>query len=295
MEISTGFKEIKEERWCLMKPKMNKKTIRDLADKQVPDMKDSIKQTPTYHRFMTAAQNTSSFKLPFKRLAFATSFAMLILFSLIAIPFMTPSETLTSTSSLYFEINPSFELIIDDKEKIVELNGQNEDGNFVATNNQQIINRSFDDGFDLLIDYMIDENFIDDEASFILYDVINENEEIASKHLSLIEDRLKHIQESKVPHMESARGIGGQPTDTEHEIANDFDLSIMQVRLIGNILQANDAYDFETLAEKSIQELLAIDDAFPPRNNNDQGPRRHPFDSDDDNGAPPMNPPGRGH
>ncbi len=277
-----------------MKKKINKKTLRNLAENDVPDVKQTIKATDTYQTFMSNAKTKKPFSFPYKRLAFATSFAMLVLLTFIVLPFgnVDDPEPLGSPSTIYFEINPSFELTVDEDDEIIALIGQNEDGKTVVEANDHIVGMPYEAGFDELIDALIEADMIDSQNSIILYDVLSENSDLLAKHLTLVEDNLTRVQQEKMPEIEMARGMGGSPTDIERDIADDYDLSIMHVRLIGNILSESDEYDFETLAEKSIKELLDIES--PPRHDPDRGPNRHPFDNDDgddDNGAPPINPP----
>lgn len=252
-----------------------KKRIKDLADQGVPDFKDDIKSSDTYLTFMAERQNeTRSWRINPNKAFTGLAAAMVILLAFILFP---TQETSTQSSTLYFEINPSFMIELDDSDTVSDVDGLNADGNAII--DTSMIGTPFEDAMDTLIDNALDNDLIDAERSDLLYDVLSENDELKDRHLALVESKLSDIQESKLPSMTMHRGIGGAPTEAEQEIVETYDIGLMHARLIGRIMSEDETKTIEDLVDKSMPELMnELDEGMMPGQND--GPR-HPFDDED--------------
>ncbi len=259
-----------------------KKELKKAARNNVPDLRDDIKATTTYQSFLAERRQQRAFNFPFKKLSYGLS-AAVILFAL----FMVLPLQNNNVSALYFEVNPSFQLSMDDNDMITAFTALNDDGEALKENTGDLEGKPFEEAIDIIIDEALELGMINADEQMLLYDVVSENAELQQRHLDLLEDKLNRVKNERALGFEMARGIGGMPTETELDIVRDYDIGIMQARIIGNILSETDEYTFEELLEYSMRDLMQLSDSFPPRQNH--GPRRHPFD---DNGTPPINPPG---
>jgi len=262
-----------------------KKKLRHEAYKHTPDLKEAIKATPEYQHFVKHARQRAKRRNVLKRLTYAVSASLAVFLLFLVSPLMPGNDF--QASEVYFEINPAFVLEIDEDDNVSHFEPLNEDGQTLADALSDIEGKPFEDAIDAILDETLALGLIDPEESTILYDVINANSDLEQRHMERLETKLSEIKNDRMPAVDMMRGIGGRPTETELDIAREYDLGVMQARMIGNILAESDEYTFEDLAEMNMRELMELSEMIPPRSGN--GPHRHPFD--DTNGAPPINPP----
>ena len=262
-----------------------KKKLRHEAYKHTPDLKEAIKATPEYQHFVNHAGQHAKRRNILKRLTYAVSASLAVVLFFLVFPLITGNDV--QPSEVYFEVNPAFVLKVDANDNVSEFDPLNEDGITLGNALSDIEGKPFEDAIDAIIDEALALGLIDPEESTLLYDVINENSDLEQRHMERLETKLSEIKNARMPDIDMMRGIGGRPTETELDVAREYDLGVMHARIIGNILAESDEYTFEDLAEMNMRELMELSEMIPPRSGN--GPHRHPFD--DTNGAPPINPP----
>ncbi len=244
-----------------MKNRETRKRLYRYAKEDTPDLKAQIKASSTYKDFMETQTHMPQRSPRFRwnrRLAFGGTLALLILLFVFALPiFETPAS-----STVYMDINPSLRLQVGEDDRVVELEGVNEDGVQFLSRLENLHNKSFDDVLDVLIDEAIEQGLLSEANPYVMFDVQSENEDLRAHHLSKMEERLPEIAQARVPNFAMMQGSSENADEDELERAQQHGISVMKSRIIEAILEETDEYDFETLSEYSVGQLRQLLDDY---------------------------------
>jgi hypothetical protein len=255
-----------------------KKRILEAARKDVPDFKRTI---------LAQAQlrpEKRSFLSYFKR--HTTQFASLLLIALISgflLLNLTDNgngDTVTADSTIYMDINPSFEIDVDEDDNIIALRAINSDAEHIKQLLNQYQNQNVYTVIDDIIDRAIDENYLNSSNPYVMLDVKGKSSTRETTLMETIETRIPEHAQSRMPDIQMIRGNAQNPTDEEKDAARDHHMSMMKLRTIEAILELSDDYTFEDLETQNTGELvqlyrtLANDDSnsVPPRGRSDSMP-----------------------
>lgn len=255
--------------------------IREKAKQDVPDVLDTIKNTPEYQHFMDEAKASKS-PAWLKRLVpvFASMTALFILGIFLFNP-VEPAPEATVASNVQMEINPSFSIGLDDDDTVVELTAYNSDAEDFLSERDTIIGQDIDTAIERLITRAIEMGYMSEENSDVLFSVSGEDDEKA--------EQLRVQIEQKVPEVASRNGVGnahmmrsvaGPPGEGEIEEANEHGMGLMQWRLVNLILNETDSYTMEALEDKNVGELRAILEEESIDQDDFQGPMQGPPGND---------------
>ncbi|MFW6285342.1 MAG: anti-sigma-I factor RsgI family protein [Bacillota bacterium] len=274
-----------------MRKHRTEKMLREKVDRNIPDLKDHIKETSTYRSFIKEAQKPRRQSIFKRQRRFAPAYAMGVLLLVVglflALPLQTPVNA--ETTSIQMEFNPSFGIDIDEDDTIVELNAYNDDAESLFEETGDLEGETLDDGLDQLVEASVELGYLSDENSEILYTVSGDNKERAETKARELETKIPEVAQAKgISNARAMRSVNGPPGEDELEEARGHDIGFMKMRLIKNILEADDTYDFETLKEKSVGELK---DIIETEDIEEHGP---PFEDRDNMPGPPDNPGGNG-
>ncbi|MFW6285382.1 MAG: anti-sigma-I factor RsgI family protein [Bacillota bacterium] len=274
-----------------MKKHRTEKRIREKIDGSVPDLKDHIRESSTYRSFIEEAQTKKHRGLFRRQRRFAPAYAMgallLIIGLVLAFPLNTPINA--EPTHIQMEFNPSFGIDIDEDDTIVELNAYNDDAETLFDETGDLEGESLDDGLDQLVETSVELGYLNDENADILYTVNGEDTERVESKAKELESKIPEVAQAKgISNARAMRSVNGPPDEEELEQAREHDIGFMKMRLIKNILEANDSYAFEDLKDKGVGELKDIikdediEEHGPPFNDNDNMPGP-PDDKDDRN------------
>ncbi len=243
-----------------MKTNKIEKLIRQKADKDVPDVLSSIKETPEYSRFMDDARTrkTSSYRL--KRLAplLATMTAVFI-FAIILFTPASPGDAPQVTTSIQMEINPSFSIDLDSEDTVVELNAYNSDAETLLENQDDLIGDDLDTAIDRLISRSIELGYMSSENNDVLFTVSGEDTEKNETLRVHVEQKVPEVaSRNGVSNASMMRSVAGPPGEGEIEDAKEHGMGFMQMRLVNLILNETNAYTLDELKNRKIPELKTI-------------------------------------
>ncbi len=264
-----------------MRQNRTEKRIRKEAERRVPDLKAPIKESSTYRAFMKEAQANKRTPLLQKRFvpAFSLVAAVLVIGLFLALPLALNEHG--DTTHIQMEFNPSFGIEIDSEDTIVSLHAYNSDAETLFDNTGDLQDKSFDEGLDRLIDEAIALDYLSETNAQILYSVSGDDEERVEAKAAELEEKIPEVARAKgIDHAMAMRSVNGPPGEEEIEEARNHGVGFMKMRLVKNILEATDEYDFETLIEKNIGTLK---DIIEEEGIEEHGP---PFDDDDMPGPP---------
>lgn len=165
-------------------------------------------------------------------------------------PYMKPD------SIVYLDVNPSIEMAISRREKVVELAGLNKEGKELVDDMDykgKDINMVLND----LLDKMLKEGYIDKDRHAMLVSVLNENIDKGKSQVhklnEIIRDFFKEEEFKPVVLRQSIVTTG-----TIEEYAKKYNISIGKMTFIKNLLILNPDFELEELIDLSIEELIKI-------------------------------------
>ena len=154
------------------------------------------------------------------------------------------------TSKVGIDVNPSVELKINQKEKVLEVIANNEDGKKIISD-MDLKGSDINVAVNALIGSMVKNGYINELANSILISVENNNNQKAE---SLRQEILNQINMDNI-------SIISQTVNEEKELtdlANQYNISLGKVKIIKQIMANNNLLTFDQLANLSINELNLI-------------------------------------
>ena len=154
------------------------------------------------------------------------------------------------TSKVGIDVNPSVELKINQKEKVLEVIANNEDGKKIISD-MDLKGSDINVAVNALIGSMVKNGYITELANSILISVENND---STKAETLRQEILNQINMENI-------SIISQTVNEEKELtdlANQYNISLGKVKIIKQIMTNNNLLTFDQLAELSINELNLI-------------------------------------
>ncbi len=197
---------------------------------------------------MDSKKEENKIRLPYLKYAMATAFVLLV--GVFGVIYYNSNKVF---ARINFDVNPSVEIMINNHKKVTGVNAKNEDGKAII-NDMDLKGSSLDVATNALIGSMLRLGYIDELKNSILL-TVEGKDKTASDNL-LVE--LK----SEVNELISAYKVDGSVitqtvvTDNELEqLAEKNNISVGKAKLINEIINSNNLYKFEELAQLSINEL----------------------------------------
>ena len=153
-------------------------------------------------------------------------------------------------SKVGIDVNPSVELKVNQKEKVLEVVAKNEDGEKIISD-MDLKGSDINVAVNALIGSMVKNGYINELANSILISVENND---STKAETLRQEILNQID------MENL-SIISQTVNEEKELtdlANEYNISLGKVKIIKQIMANNNLLTFEQLSSLSINELNLI-------------------------------------
>lgn len=154
------------------------------------------------------------------------------------------------TSKVGIDVNPSVELKINQKEKVLEVIANNEDGKKIISD-MDLKGSDINVAVNALIGSMVKNGYITELANSILISVENNDN---AKAETLRQEILNQINMENI-------SIISQTVNEEKELtdlANQYNISLGKVKIIKQIMANNNLLTFDQLADLSINELNLI-------------------------------------
>ena len=159
--------------------------------------------------------------------------------------FFAPNNKKESNSTIYLEINPSIEIIIDKDEKVISVNALNEDAKKIV--NDDYKGKSLDDLFGNIIDKLIDNNYTSDNRVTMLVHV--------SGYLDsdFVDDKIKNVFNEK--NIMADTIIIDEVSSSDEEFAKTHNISPYKAAFLNKVKEENENINIEELVDKPIKEV----------------------------------------
>lgn len=194
---------------------------------------------------------------------FKLSFAAILVFvaCVFGISYFT-NDKVNVLTTVIFDVNPSLEIKVNDKEEIVEVIAHNDEAKEIISG-MDLNGVDLEVGTNAILGSMLKYGYIDDVKNSILVTVTGNNDkknkEIEEK---IIADIYKYLMASDVN-----GSVMGQTVNSNSELealAKKYNITIGKAELINKIISSNPMYTYENLVELSTTELNIL--ANSPKN-----------------------------
>ncbi len=225
--------------------------IRHAFEAATPDVLDNILQNCHEQKGTVIPMTTKKRKNWIPKVAAAAAALVLVLGLGLGFGIYQANCKVVSTVSI--DVNPSLELHLNSKNKVVCVDALNEDGRDIL-GDKQLSGKSLEEAMDDLLGAMIEKGYLNENANSVLVSVDGENEEKSAA--------LKETVNNGVKNCLKGRAFDGSviaqtlnKNDKLNGKAEQSGISPSKAKLIERILAQDSRYTFEELAKLSINEL----------------------------------------
>lgn len=153
-----------------------------------------------------------------------------------------------SVAVIGIDVNPSLELSINSKNKVIGVNTNNEDGKKVL-GDMNLKGSNVDVAVNAIFGSMVKNGYINENDNSVLISMVEGNYDV---------DKLANNVYSYLKNEKLNSSILIQNVDTtsyDKDLSKKYNISVSKVKLIRSILNKNSLYDFEELSKLSTNEL----------------------------------------
>lgn len=162
-------------------------------------------------------------------------------------------------SIITLDVNPSIEIAVNHKDRVLSVRALNEDAS-VIIGNSKYKGRSVSDVVPLLMNSLVEHQYINKDKNAILLTVTGDN----SKKADVVKDKVNTVIHSSLKAMNVAPTVLSQSLTKEKErtkLAKQYGISEGKLSLIQDIITKDSMYSIKDLADKQIEELLNLANA----------------------------------
>ena len=223
-----------------MTPEKIKEKINKTVQKITPDISEQI--------ILDARKRVHQEK---KEKSRGFSWKPVLIFAMSCLLFVTIIVTRPATSvvaaTISLDINPSIEITLDEKDKVIEIFGKNEEGIDVVEN-LNVKGCQVKVALKTLIESLLEQGYLNDSANSILVTVDNEN--ITANLMEMIEDILA---EDDFDGSVVCQNLKNNPDLVK--LAETYNISIGRAQLITELIALDSTYNIEELAKLNVTQL----------------------------------------
>ncbi len=231
---------------------------------EAPDILQKIKQDSRF-RIPVKESKVGFFEALFStkaRYSFVSLFFILLI-AMVYVQNSDPQQVYASTVTI--DVNPSIEILLDEDDLVIEVNGLNGDGELVVTNQIEYNRMTIEQVMEVLITRMHALNFIVDttEENVILIDVKCDNEAVRLRVLSNVMARAdfevkQYGQFSQVLRSDELGMTNNNLHDLDDE-ATQYGITRGKLAYVYTIIELDDSYTIADLADLSMRQLYQIE------------------------------------
>ena len=162
-------------------------------------------------------------------------------------------------STVSLDVNPSIEIMVNKKERVIEVNAKNQDAQAVI-GDMDFEGSSLDVTLNALIGSMLRNGYLNEIANSILISVDNQDPVKSAELQTRLADEINSLLQSNS--FNGAVLSQSISTDTHlKELADSYGITLGKTQLIQQIIAQNAFYSFEDLVPLSINELNLLSES----------------------------------
>ena len=166
-----------------------------------------------------------------------------------------------SVAVIGIDVNPSLELSVNSRNKVVKINTNNDDAKRML-DGLNLNGTSIDMALNTIFASMIKDGYLTNEDNSVLLSVVDGKYEISDLANSVM-DYLKSEDVDSSIIIEST-----DTTNFDNELAKEYNISVSKIKLIKSIVSANSLYNFDDLVKLSTNELNLLSNNSMNKNEN---------------------------
>ena len=166
-----------------------------------------------------------------------------------------------SVAVIGIDVNPSLEIYVNSKNKVVKVNTNNDDAN-IMLNGLNLKGTNINKALNTIFASMIKDGYITNEDNSVLLSLVDGSYEISDLANSVY-DYLKSNDVDSSIMIEDT-----DTTDFDNELAKKYNISISKIKLIKSIVSTNSLYNFDDLVKLSTNELNLLSNNSMNKNEN---------------------------
>jgi len=238
---------------------MNNKKLQQHLNKalqQAPiDLLDSIKSQQVnkleMHDHVTRQQNSRGIQKQWKPILALGSVAAL--FFIVVLGWLQAPAV---DSIVYLDVNPSFEIVVDRNERVVNLQSKTEDGQMLVEE-IDYKNKDLSVVTEELLNEMVIKGFLDVSHRFLLISVLNDDVEKAKAQIAYLNTNIHDYLEARhVKPIVLRQSI--TKSNTIAEYAEQYNISIGKMTFVRNLIILNPDFEVEELITLSLEDLVCL-------------------------------------
>ncbi len=232
--------------------------IKHAFSNAAPDVLDSILSDCQEKKGNVIIMTNTKKKAPWRKMLAGAAAAFLLIFAGTT-GFRIYQSNYTVASTVSLDVNPSIEIKINEKERVLEVIPKNEDG-IAVVGNMDFTGNSLDVTVNALIGSMLRNGYISELANSILISVDNED---PAKGLAL-QTRLTEEINAMLQTNSFSGAVLSQTISADNslqQLADSYGITLGKAQLIQQITNQNPLYTFEDLVPLSINELNLLSES----------------------------------
>lgn len=166
-----------------------------------------------------------------------------------------------SVAVIGIDVNPSLELSVNSRNKVVKINTNNDDAKRML-DGLNLNGTSIDMALNTIFASMIKDGYLTSEENSVLLSVVDGKYEISDLANSVL-DYLKSEDVDSSIIIEST-----DTTNFDNELAKEYNISVSKIKLVKSIVSANSLYNFDDLVKLSTNELNLLSNNSMNKNEN---------------------------
>ena len=244
--LKTALEKITPDIWDSIAEDINREETEIKAKPQMEVLQGGAEEKP-------AARRSGKAKRPawFRQLTVAAACLIVVLGGVWGFSGYNAAHAVDSIISL--DVNPSIEIIMNSKDRVLDVVAGNEDAEKVI-GDMDFKGTDIDVAINAIIGSMMRNGYLSEMKNSILVSVDNKDKEKGEALRVKLMDEISDIMDQG--HVEGA--ILGQVVEEDHDLedlAEQYGISVGKARLIARIIESNPKYAFGDLAKLSINEL----------------------------------------
>lgn len=236
-----------------MKEKNILRKVNNLIDQAPIDILDNIKKQPRAkmlkHDDITRQRVGDK---RFKKLIPYTAVAVIFLVAFLNLQI----QTRLVEDSIYLDVNPSINFTTNRKEEVIKLQADNFEGKEIIAG-LEFEGRTIEQMTQVLLNKMIEENYITEEDNYLLLSVYNKNSKKMDKQKENLDKIIyEYMKQKKIEPIILTQDI--DKTDKMEKLAEKYKISINKMTFISNIIELEPKLKEKDLVKLSISELVEL-------------------------------------
>ena len=159
-------------------------------------------------------------------------------------------------ASVSLDVNPSVELLVNRKDRILEVNANNEDGKKIL-GNMDLTGSDLEVAVNAIVGSMVRSGYLNEAANSVLVSVDSKDAQAGSQ----LQEKLAQVISLSLEGDAFSGAVISQRVESSNALqakADEYDISLGKASLIDQITAQDSRYRFEDLAALSINELKLI-------------------------------------